>query len=201
MKDLHLFLAIECGHDLPQVENSFCQVDFTETPQIPAHKAGHSSFHDFKRADRKRTSCCGRGEASIPVMTSKMPLGRTRTESGRPVSNPYWLWNMTSAHRVAGIGKRGWIVIQVLEEEPEEEGTVVDDNYTVIRGVVGEIQINLDEITRDNLIENWYSVGPGEDTIDGFCVGDQLGRQRRPCEYINVGHVNVCSRLCQYREQ
>ena len=31
---------------------------------------------------------------------------------------------MASAHQIAGIGKRGWIVIQVLEEEPQEEGIV-----------------------------------------------------------------------------
>ena len=101
---------------------------------------------------------------------------------------------MASAHQIAGIGKRGWIVIQVLEEEPQEEGIVVDDTYTVIKSVVGEIHINLDEITRDNLIETWYSVAPGEDVIDGLSVGENDGLGCIKVRMLMSSHPNLADK-------
>ena len=169
MKDLHLFLAIECGRNLPAMDSvgsdAFCQVDFAEKPQVPAHKEGRANLGGFEKGAIREKSCCEGKDKDAPVPTTKNTyLGRTRTES-LYWANPNWLWNMSSAHRIAGIGKRGWVIIQVLDED-------VLDN-----AVVGEIQINLDEVAADSITESWYAIAPPAEVVDGFCIGenDSLG--------------------------
>ena len=173
MQDLHLFMSIECGHDLPPMDRGrsgdpFCQVHFTERPSHPAHKESRLSYDDFEHFPRSKFKCCGGGinANAPPAMVSKAPLGRTRTED-KHWQHPSWMWSISPSHRVSGIGKRGWIVIQVLDED------LLDDE------VMGEIQINLDEIPQDELVDGWYAIAPPDqdEVVDGISAGedDSLG--------------------------
>jgi RNA recognition motif-containing protein len=125
MQDLHMFLAIERGHDLPAMDHgrssdAFCMAHFTEKPSQPNHKNGRRSIRSFGPKP-KRASCCaqlgkGKREKAPALMHSKSVLGQTRIEATH-WDNPSWLWTMKTTHRVSGIGKRGWLIIQVLDED------------------------------------------------------------------------------------
>jgi Ca2+-binding EF-hand superfamily protein len=178
MTDLHLFLAIERGYNLPATDRGrsgdpFCQASFTEKPVKPAHKRYRANPEDF---DSGRLPPClswcsfnnkaADGLLASGMASSKKVLGRTRVESEH-WDNPSWLWSLdeSSPHKVAGIGKRGWLMIHALDED------ILDDE------LVGEIQINLDKIPQDELIEGWYAIAPGESAPhDEVCIGETGAR-------------------------
>eukprot|EP01047_Picozoa_sp_COSAG01_P099572 COSAG01_NODE_29563_length_634_cov_6.577570_1_plen_120_part_00 len=51
-----------------------------------------------------------------PRFSSAVDLGRTKTKYKNNV-NPVWNWRMSQICRVPTSGKRGWLVIQVLDED------------------------------------------------------------------------------------
>ena len=130
-RDMRLFLAIDEGLLLPIMDRSSSDPYFVVwRSDIPPKGAKHAAQMSSQQASNlldsagsKGARCCrsgGRPPQELPdIFTSPTLLGRSRTIFNEH-EHPRWMWRMDSSlerTRISAVGKRGWVVIQVFDED------------------------------------------------------------------------------------
>lgn len=132
----------------------FCRIWYTMSEPTQSSKHQLPMSAEPQRTEMEHSSCpCGGPESAPNSFRGQILLGNTSIESAH-YTNPRWLWNLKEQHTVAGMGRRGWVVVQVLDRDK------FDDE------VIGTITINLDEINQEQEIAGWYAVDEG--STDAF---------------------------------
>ena len=159
--DFQLFLAIDCGRGLPAMDmnsgDPFCRAWFVD-PMADCEWHHQEPIEDEpEEVDAKQgcLPCMGGPEIpDVPLFDGQHLLGNTTVES-KNYDNPNFLWSLTEERVVPGIGGRGWLVVQLLDQDKWDDS------------VVGQITINLDSVANDEEVGGWYTVGADDDTALG----------------------------------
>ena len=161
MPDFRLFLTVDCGHNLPVMDriasDPYVQIWYSDSPpksqnaehQFPINntvKEARASAQDGEDSNRQRRHP---DVPHPPIFVGTIDVGRTKTIYGNNF-NPAWSWRLDQEIRIKSVGRRGWIVFQVFDEDSFEDE------------VMGQVTINLDEVRQDMSIEGWYSTGPND---------------------------------------
>jgi hypothetical protein len=154
--DYRLFLAIDCARNLPAMDlnsgDPFARAFFVD-PMADCEWHHQEPMEVEPEEPDQRRGCSlpclsGPEVQDLPLFDGQHPLGSTSVES-RNYQNPNFLWSLADdrVQMVPGISARGWLMIQLLDEDKWADK------------VIGQITINLDKVPYDKEVGGWYTVG------------------------------------------
>ena len=178
--NFHLFLAIDQAAGLPCMDlnagDPFCKIWYVNVDVDIKKRKGSStedqqSLEGYRHQEPREAPthdeldqrncfeglpCSGWGVNRPPPFVGQgQLLGKTTVESDN-FRNPVFLWNLAEPVSVPFFQPRGWLIIEVIDEDKFE-----DD-------MIGQIHINLDQVNQDTITEGWYYVSQNADPEEGF---------------------------------